>query len=899
LWCLYNHKVLCSTRINHLPQKFKEQKEMQFLKDKKATSAIALFLVLTFAVSLIALPLADAHTPAWEFTTYAYISVAPNPVGVNQQVLIVFWLDLVIQGASLDNNIRFHNYQLTITKPDNKTETITVGTVTDPTSSTFYPYTPDQTGTYILNFTFPGQEYTYTQPLPSLFGPPVPNTYTNDTYTSSSATTTLTVQEEPVPKLPETPLPTEYWMRPINGQNVLWDSVSSNWLGGAANSANTDVWQRSGSAPTSAHIMWSKIYELGGLTGGSQDLGATYYAGFSYETRFADPLVVSGILYYLKSLNHAGGGGGYAAVDLRTGEEIWSSDYLGGAVAGLGAPPVSINGGVAAPSKAQLYDLNNPDQHGVVSGILWQVVGSTWNAYDALTGKWIFNLTNVPSGTEVYTDQGEILRYVFNYGGRWLALWNDTATILTSAVLFGIPGWRPLGQTIDASQSAAYSWNVSIPDLPGDTSPTIVGVIPGDVILGRSSNVGLTSQASPNHDPWTLWALNLNETKGDVGSLLWIKHYPAPANNITRMLAWQPIDPVYHTFTMTDFETGQRLGYSLDTGDLLWGPVGPSNIGFQYYSSREGFPAYGNLYVTGYGGIVYCYSMKNGTLLWTYGNGGAGNSTSSGDETPWGRYPTHGAAVADGIIYTMSGEHSPNKPLYKGYRVRAINATTGEELWTLLDWSASGLGTSVPPVAIADGYMAFVNAYDGKLYCVGKGPSETTVTASPKVSVFGDKVLVEGTIADISAGAKQKVQDGEYSMVPAMSDASMTAWMEHVYMQQPLPANTTGVNIIISVVDPNDNCYEVARATSDTSGFFSAVFTPLVPGLYTVYASFEGSNSYWPSQAVTSINVEEAPTTTPSPTPVPEAPVGTYFTISTILIIVAIAIVAVLILRKH
>ena len=870
-----------------LHKQFKENKEMQFLNSKKTTIAIALLFVLTITVSLVALPLANAHEPPWEITTYAYISVAPNPVGVNQRALIVFWLDLVIQGASLDNNNRFHNYQLTITKPDNNVETITVDVVTDPTSSTFYPYTPDQTGEYILNFTFPGQVYD--------FG----GAYDGDFYTASSASTTLTVQEESIPKLPETPLPTEYWTRPVDGQNVLWDSVASNWLGGAANSASTDVWQQSGSAPTSAHIMWAKTYELGGLTGDSRELGATYYAGFSYEQRFANPLVVSGILFYLKPLNHAGGGGGYAAVDLRTGEEIWSSDYLGGSVAGIGAPPVSIDGGVAAPSKAQLYSLDNPDQHGVVSGILWQVSGNTWNAYDALTGKGIFNLTNVPSGTEAYTDKGEIVRYVFNYQGRWLALWNNTAALLTSAVLFGIPGWRPLGQTIDGSQSAAYSWNVTIPDLPGDSNPTIVGVIPGDLILGRSSQVGLTSQARPNSNPWTLWALNLNESKGEVGSLLWLQNYPAPAGNITRMLAWQPIDPVYRMFTMTDFETGQRLGYSLDTGDLVWGPIGPENIGFQYYSSREGFPAMGNLYVTGYGGIVYCYSMKDGTLLWTYGNGGPGNSTSSGDETPWGRYPTHGAAVADGILYTMSGEHSPNKPLYKGYRARAINATTGEELWTLLDWSASGLGTSVAPVAIADGYMTFVNAYDGTLYCVGKGPSETTIMTSPKISALGDTVLVEGTIADVSAGAEQKVQNGEFSIVPAMSDESMTEWMEYVYMQQPHPANAAGVEMVLSVVDPNENTYEVARATSDENGFFSAVFTPEIPGHYTVIASFEGSNSYWPSSAVTSINVGETPSTSPSPTPVPEAPVGTYFTVSTILIILAIVIIGILILRKR
>lgn len=65
-------------------------------------------------------------------------------------------------------------------------------------------------------------------------------------------------------------------------------------LGGAATS---DIWQKSGAAPRSAHVMWAKPYEFGGLAGGivnqagdgQNDTGATYYQGFSYETRFGNP----------------------------------------------------------------------------------------------------------------------------------------------------------------------------------------------------------------------------------------------------------------------------------------------------------------------------------------------------------------------------------------------------------------------------------------------------------------------------------------------------------------------------------------------------------------------------------------------------------------------------------
>ncbi len=874
---------------------------MHFSKGKKATTVFALFLIAAMAFSIFALPPSYAHTPPWTYTPYAYIHVAPNPVGVGQQVEIVVLQDLIMPGANIANDIRFHNYILNITAPSGKVDTVTFPVVVDSGSSAYTLYTPEETGVYHLDFTFPGQTYD--------FG----GINQGDIFTPASASTTLTVQEEPIASLQETPLPTEYWTRPINGENVFWDAVSSNWLGGAANSASTNVWQQSGSAPTSAHIMWTKILELGGLTGGSQDPGATYYAGFSYETRFANPLIVSGILYYVKPLSHAGSGGGYAAVNLRTGEEVWSSDYLGGAVAGIGGPAVSINGGVGAPTEAQLYDLQNPDQHGVVSAILWRMEGfgaQNWYAYDALTGKNIFNLTGVPSGTEAYTDQGEILRYILSYNttarSGTLLVWNNTAAILNSADVFGLPGWRPIGTTINAAgtpsvHGSAYSVNVTVSaDLTGSSSPTIVAVIPGDLILGRSSSVGLTSTPNPNTNPWTIWALNLNESKGAIGNLLWRKDYPAPAGNITRMFAWQPIDTVYHTFTMTDFETGQRLGYSLDTGDLLWGPIGPTDIGFQYYSSREGFPAMGTLFVTGYGGTVYAYSMNNGTLLWTYGNGGEGNSTNAGLETPWGHYPIHAAAVADGILFTMSGEHSPNKPLYKGEKARAINATTGEELWTLLDWSASGLGTSVAPVAIADGYMAFVNAYDGRIYCVGRGPSATTVMAPDTAASYGSPVVIKGTVMDISAGAEQTDQVARFpNGLPAVSDDVMTPWMEYVYEQQPLPANITGVEVTLHVLDANNNYREIGKTTTDANGFFSFEYTPDISGKYTVYASFAGSNSYWPSQAETAFTVMAAQPT-PVSTPPPTSNTDTYVTAFGIGIIVVIIIVgAVIVLMQR
>ena len=156
---------------------------------------------------------------------------------------------------------------------------------------------------------------------------------------------------------------------------------------------------------------------------------------------------------------------------------------------------------------------------------------------------------------------------------------------------------------------------------------------------------------------------------------------------------------------------------------------------------------------------------------------------------------------------------------------------------------------------------------------------------------------------DTAAGTKQNEQTARFpNGVPAVADEYMTPWMEYVYQQKPKPADATGVEVVLSVLDPNNNVYEVGRTTSDASGMFKLMFTPEVPGEYTVIATFEGSESYWPSFAETAIGVSEAPAATPAPTPMPESIADMYFVPAVIGIIVAIAIVGALLalmLRKR
>ena len=55
---------------------------------KKSAATISMILISTIALTLFALPLANAHTPPWQIVTYAYTTAQPNPVGVGQEYCI-------------------------------------------------------------------------------------------------------------------------------------------------------------------------------------------------------------------------------------------------------------------------------------------------------------------------------------------------------------------------------------------------------------------------------------------------------------------------------------------------------------------------------------------------------------------------------------------------------------------------------------------------------------------------------------------------------------------------------------------------------------------------------------------------------------------------------------------
>ena len=348
---------------------------------------IAVLLTLSMAASLSQIPNASAHNPPQDLATNAYIAALPSPIGLGQSTLIYMWLNRVygyypigeptgsINYAAVNNNYRFHNYKLTITDPNGENTTKTFDTIQDTTSSQAYSFTPTIVGTYTLTFDFPGQTITTSN------GSPI-SVAVNDTYLPSTASTTLVVQQDPIMTYPSSyPLPSEYWTRPIYGENPFWWSISSNWLGtgqpgyfGIAASynqgANGNVYFAGDTVgPLTSHIMWTKPFQTGGVVGGNKfDIqGNAYFEGSAYNQRYQNPIVINGKIYYNEPISFTGSNSGpLECVDLRTGQLIWSRADL---------PQISF---------ALIWDHEDPNQHGVFPAIL-----STANfgrLFDAETG---------------------------------------------------------------------------------------------------------------------------------------------------------------------------------------------------------------------------------------------------------------------------------------------------------------------------------------------------------------------------------------------------------------------------------------------------------------------------------------------------------------------------------
>ena len=94
-----------------------ERKKLKTITNKRTiASIIALTLILTISSQMLLSPTATAHTPAWNIPSFAYVAAQPSPVGVGQQVQVYMWVDAPMPSAAEGNDIRRHDYKLTINR---------------------------------------------------------------------------------------------------------------------------------------------------------------------------------------------------------------------------------------------------------------------------------------------------------------------------------------------------------------------------------------------------------------------------------------------------------------------------------------------------------------------------------------------------------------------------------------------------------------------------------------------------------------------------------------------------------------------------------------------------------------------------------------------------------------
>jgi outer membrane protein assembly factor BamB len=318
--------------------------------------------------------------------------------------------------------------------------------------------------------------------------------------------------------------------------------------------------------------------------------------------------------------------------------------------------------------------------------------------------------------------------------------------------------------------------------------------------------------------------------------------------------------------------------YDMKTGDDLWtAPVGEYPWGSQI-SIR--CTAYDRIYVGSFDGHLRCLNGLTGQQEWEYY---IGDTTETIFNT-WAFYK--GTAAADGKYYISTSEHTPSNPSIRGNKLFCFDAFTGDLLWNM---------TGAFDTNIAEGYLVGACENDGYMYCFGKGKTETTVMAGPKVTAKGSSVVIEGTVMDMSPA-----QPG----TPAISDEDMGAWMNYKHMQTLEPKTSpfddhwgtsvcpTGVPVKLIVVHPDGNVEWIYTRTTDMYGHFEHMYIPPTEGTYKILACFDGSESYWPSVAETAIAVQ--PGSSPAQQFGWQELTETSFTITEIAIITAVAVAIVI-----
>jgi len=771
------------------------------------------------------IPLPSGVTPDLTVDTIAHMSFRPNPTGVNQPFLVNLWTQPALYASRY-----FKDYTVTITKPDGTQEVIKMDSYYADTTA-WFEYIANQVGTWTLEFNFLGAFYPagiYCRPgseaPPGITGVGAGQTvdrywnFTESAYykPSSDGPYELEVQEDMVLSWPPSPLPTDYWTRPASPENREWWSILGNYPwhgpgGGPDWPADTNIYwsDRYGftpwvQAPNSAHIVWKRQDDIGGLIGGQLGQTTMSLGSRGYGTATNIPSIIYAGRCY-QSITKTGTGTSaplyWQCYDLRTGEVYW--EY-----------PATITGyGFFGPTTATPTVIEYYSGAGEVPGggagamgmemSLVYIGGGRLIKYSPWTGAISLNVSISPVSSGTYYRNGYALS-VQNLGGgqyrliNWTTL-GPTANFAERVVSNTTWPWSSTGQ---------FDLNVGIAATTQSITPPATGVAT-DV---RISAANLKTGAE-------LWDIT-----SDVGFGLF-SGSTAVAD---------------HGKFAVRFNDGKWRCWDLYSGNKLW----ESEVSSWPWGTFGcyGVQSYGGMILSyQYDGVV-AYSWINGEQVWFYQS-----KTPYPYETVYqDNYPFFPGInqIADGKLYTYNVEHTPSQPYTRGWRLHCINITTGEGIWNI-----TGLMTPGP---VADGYLTAGSMYDGYMYVFGKGQSTTTVSAPDVAVPKGTAITIKGSVLDQSPA-----QPG----AACVSKESMTTYMEYLHMQKPIPDGytVTGVPVMLLAFDSDGGVIDIGTTSTDMSGKFAYAWTPPDEGLYKITATFLGDDSYGSSWDETAVTVGPAP----------------------------------------
>jgi hypothetical protein len=283
-------------------------------------------------------PLPSGVTPEWTESTRAFLSFRPNPVGVNQIIMVNMWVN-----PALHKSRYYKDYKITITDPNGNKEIVTLDSYHADTTG-WFEYTVDQVGEWTLKFDFPGAYF----PAAEVAGGwgEAPTVRMGSTYYEPSSTKeqTLTVQEDMVYSWPDLGLPTDYWERPASLEHREWWSIlggypGTGYVGGGSiwdelYPGTNPRWSAAydfhpwAQGPNTAHIVWKEQRAIAGLIG-----GYTYYAGITTRGVSTPDLVYAGRCYDTMTVPVDGVPTSCAVCyDLRTGEMYYAIPTADGGV---------------------------------------------------------------------------------------------------------------------------------------------------------------------------------------------------------------------------------------------------------------------------------------------------------------------------------------------------------------------------------------------------------------------------------------------------------------------------------------------------------------------------------------------------------------------------------------